>query len=175
MSNVESIINLDKRTVSTFLVPFLSSISFYLKVSKISKSWLTSFCLVMAWGNRRTSRESVFSLNCSGLTPSLLSKIDSSSFSQGSRMSFSITLPLWRVMTDWTWSICWLPELLALELYCPLRFYCCWDEKLPFSWKLRADVNFARVSLKSVMVWESWVLIVSCFSMNACNVSQDFF
>jgi hypothetical protein len=43
---------------------------------------------------------SVFSLQCSGLTPSLPLEIDSSSFSQSSSMGFSITLPLWRVMTD---------------------------------------------------------------------------
>jgi hypothetical protein len=29
-------------------------------------------------------------------------------------MVFSITLPLWKVMTDWTWSMWWLSELLAL-------------------------------------------------------------
>jgi len=87
---------------------------------------------------------------------------------------FSITLPLRRVMTDLAWSMCWFPELLAFALYCPLGFYCGWDGNLPFSWKLRADVNFARVSLKSVMLWVSWVLIVSCFSTNACNVSSRF-
>jgi len=102
--------------------------------------------------------------------PSLPSEIDSSFFSQGSRIGFSITLPLWRVMTNWTWSICWLLELLALELYYPLGFCCGWDGNLPFSWKLRVDVNFARVFLKSVMLWASWVLIVSYFSMNALKV-----
>jgi len=54
----------------------------------------------MACGNESAGGESVFSLQCSDSTPSLPSKIDSSSFSQGSRMSFSITLPLRRVMTN---------------------------------------------------------------------------
>ena len=174
MSDVESMVNFDKWFATTFSVPFSSSISSYLKVSNISELWLTFLCLVMAWGNGSIGGESIFSLQCSSLTPSLPSEIDWSSFSQGSRMDFSITLPLWRVMTYWTWSMCWLPELLALELYCPLGFCCAWDENLPFSWKLRVDVNFARVSLKSVMVWASWVLIVSCFSMNAYNVSSRF-
>jgi hypothetical protein len=35
-------------------------------------------------------------------------------------------------------------------------------------------VNFARVSFKSTIVWAFWVLIVSCFSMNACSVSSRF-
>jgi len=70
--------------------------------------------------------------------------------------------------------MCWLPELLAFALYCPLGFCCGWDGNLPFSWKLRADVNFARVSLRFAIVWAFWVLIVSCFSMNACNVSSRF-
>jgi len=100
--------------------------------------------------------------------------LNSSSFSQGSRMGFSITLPLRKEMTDLTWSMCWLPELLAFALYCPFGFCCGWDGNLPFSWKLRADVNFARVSLKFFMLWASWVLIVSCFLMNACNVSSRF-
>jgi hypothetical protein len=78
------------------------------------------------------------------------------------------------VMTDLTWSMCWLSKLLAFALYCLLGFCYGWDGNLPFSWKLRANVNFARVSLKSVILWASWVLIVSCFSMNACNVSSRF-
>jgi len=174
MSYVESIINFDKWSATTFLVPFSSSISSRLKVSKMSESWLTSLCLVMTWGNGSTGGESVFSLQCSGLTPSLPSEIDSSSFSQGLRMGFSITLPLWRVMTDWTWSMCWLPELLAFTLYCPFGFCCGWDGNLPLSWKLRVNVNFARVSLKSAIVWAFWVLIISCFAMNACKVSLRF-
>jgi len=134
------------------------------------------FLPVRSWheGNESAGGESVFSLQCSDSTPSLPSEIDSPSFSQGSRVGFSITLPLRRVMTDLTWTMCWLPELLAFALYCPFRFYCGWDGNLPLSWKLRAYVNFARASLKSVMLWASWVLIVSCFSMNACNVSSRF-
>jgi len=54
----------------------------------------------MTYGNGSAGEESVFSLECSDSTPSLPSEIDSSSFSQGSRMGFSITLPLRRVMTD---------------------------------------------------------------------------
>ena len=107
--------------------------------------------------------------------PFLTLEIDSSSFSQGSRMSFSITLPLWRVVTNLTLSMCWLPELFAFALYCPFGFCYGWDGNLPFSWKLRPDVNFARVSLKSVMLWASWVLIVSYYSMNVYNVSSRFF
>jgi len=99
MSDVKSIVNFDKWSVTTFLVPFLSLISSCLKVSKISESWLTFLCLVNAWWNGSIGGESVFSLQCSSLTPSLPSEIDSSSFSQGLRMGFSITLPLWRVMT----------------------------------------------------------------------------
>ena len=95
----------------------------------------------MAWGNGSASGESVFSLQCSDSTPSLPSEIGSSSFSQGSRVSFSITLPLQRVMSDLTWSMCWLPKLLAFALYCPLGFCCGWDGNLPFSWKLKADVT----------------------------------
>ena len=87
-----------------------------------------------AWGNGSIGGKSIFSLQCWGLTPSLPSEIDSSSFSQGSRIGFSITLPLWRVMTNWTWSMCWLPELLTLELYCPLGFCCGWDET-PENWE----------------------------------------
>jgi len=102
------------------------------------------------------------------------SKINSSSFSQDSRVGFSITLPLQRVMTDLTWSMCWLPELLAFTLYFPLRFCCGWDGNLLFSRKLKADVSFARASFKSAMVWAFWVLIVFCFSMNACNISSRF-
>jgi len=140
-----------------------------LKVSKISELWLTFLCLVMGWGNKSTSGESVFSLQCSDSTPSLPSEIDSSYFSQASRVSFSITLPLRRVMTDLTWSIWWLPELLAFALYGPLTFCCGWDGNLPFSWKLRVDVNFARLSLKSIMVWASWVLSVDCLLLfNEC-------
>jgi len=128
----------------------------------------------MTWGNGNSGGESVFYLQCSGSTPSLPSKTNSSSFSQGSRIGFSITLPLRRIITDLTWSMCWLPELLALELYWPLGFCYGWDRNLPFSWKLRVDVNFARVSFKSAIVWAFWVLIVSCFSMNTCNVSLRF-
>ena len=46
--------------------------------------------------------ESAFSLQYSYSIPSLPSEINSSSFSQGSRVGFSITLPLRRVMTDLT-------------------------------------------------------------------------
>jgi hypothetical protein len=70
----------------------------------------------MAWGNGSAGGESVFSLQCSGLTPSLPSKINSWSFLQGSRMGFSITLPLRRVMTDWTWSRCWLWDFSMVEM-----------------------------------------------------------
>jgi hypothetical protein len=94
MSDVESIINFDKWSATTFSVPFSSSIPSCLKVSKISESWLTSLCLVIAWGNGSAGGESVSSLQCSGSTLSLPSETNSSSFSQGLRIGFSITLPL---------------------------------------------------------------------------------
>jgi hypothetical protein len=70
--------------------------------------------------------------------------------------------------------MCWFLELLAFELYCPLGFYCAWEENLAFSLKLRANMNFTRVSFKFFIVWAFWVLIDSCFSMNACSVSSRF-
>ena len=124
---------------------------------------------------RITCGESVFSLQCLGSTLSLPSEINSSSFSQGSRIGFSITLPLRRVVTDLTWSMCWLPELLTLELYCPLWFYCGWDGNLYFSWKQRADMNFARVSFKSAIVWAFWVLISLSFQWMHAMFPEDFF
>jgi len=51
---------------------------------------------------KSAGKESFVSLQCSDSTLSLPLEINSSSFSQGSRMSFSITLPLRRVMTDLT-------------------------------------------------------------------------
>jgi len=89
-----------------------------LKVSKISELWLTFLCLVITWENKSAGGESVFSLQCSYSTTSLPSEINSSSFSQGSIMGFSITLPLRREMTNLTWSMYWLLELLAFALYC---------------------------------------------------------
>ena len=35
-------------------------------------------------------------------------------------------------------------------------------------------MNFTKVSLKSAMIWAFWVLIDSCFSINACHVSLKF-
>ena len=74
MWDVESIVNFDKWSATILSVPFLSSISFCFKVSKISESWLTSLCLVMSWENGSTGGESVFSVQCSGLTHSLPSE-----------------------------------------------------------------------------------------------------
>ena len=146
----------------------------YLKVSKILEFWFTFLWLVMIWETGSIRRESVISLQYSGLTSSLPSGIDSSSLSQGLRIGFSIALPLRRVMIDLTWSMHWLLELLALKLYFPLGFYYGWEGNLPFSWKLRANVNFARVSFKFDMVWAFWMLIDCCFSMNACIASSRF-
>jgi hypothetical protein len=70
MLDVESIVNFDKWSATIFSVPFSSSISSCLKVLKIQESWLTSLCLVMTWGNGSIGWESVFSLQCSDLTPS---------------------------------------------------------------------------------------------------------
>jgi len=76
----------------------------------------------MACGNGSAGGKSFFSLQCSESTPSLPSEIDSSSFSQGSRMGFLRTLPLRRVMTDLTYPCVGFQSYLHLHCIAPLDF-----------------------------------------------------
>jgi len=169
MLDVESIVNFDKWCATIFFVPFSSLISSYLKISKILESWLTSLCLVMAWENGSTGFFAMFRFN-----PFLtlrywliifLIRFKNGCFNNLTTVKSNDWLELIHVLASRT---------TCIALYCPLGFCCGWDGNLPFSWKLRVYVNFARVSLKSIMVWANWVLIAFCFSMNACNVSSRF-
>jgi hypothetical protein len=69
----------------------------------------------------------------------------------------------------------WLTKLLALELYFPIGFCCGWDKNLPFFWKLRAYVNFARVSFKSTQVWAFQCWLSLAFQWMHTMFPKDFF
>jgi len=136
MSDVEYIVNFSNWSATTFSMPFSSSISSYLKVSKISESWLTFLCLVMAWRNGSASGESVFSLQCSDSTPSLPSEINSSSFSQGSRVGF----PQLYHCEEW-WMI-WLDPCVDFRNYLQLHCIAPWD--------------FVVVEMETYLSLENW-------------------
>jgi len=174
MSDVESIVNFDKWSATTFSVPFSSSILSCLKVSKISKSWFDfplfghsmrkwkywwGICIFIAM-----FRFNPF-LTLRDWLIIFLTRFKNGFFNNLTTVESNDWLGLIHVLAS---------RAACTWIVLPLGFCCGWDENLPFSWKLRAYVNFARVSLKSVMLWASWVLIVSCFSMNACNVSSRF-